>query len=152
MQGGVWKRRNFIYVSSHSSAGALIGDTVNWSWQLTQIMSSVGCWGEGKSGVPEKSLSVQSGEPTNSTHIIMMPSLEIELGPHWCSASLPNILLLKYMVSQGSELLLGTRGLFLESPEKPCVKLPTTCFGKPNESFNMCSNWLKETRLWSLMT
>ena len=28
-------------------------------------------------------------------------------------------------------LLNVTRGPFLESPEKPFVKLPTACFGKP---------------------
>ena len=33
--------RNFISVSSRSSARALIGDTVNWNQQLTQVKSNV---------------------------------------------------------------------------------------------------------------
>ena len=42
------KERNFIYVSSRSSAGALIENTVNWNRRLTQIKSDAGFWGEGK--------------------------------------------------------------------------------------------------------
>ena len=49
-------------MSSRSSAGALIGDTVNWK-------SKVGFLRRGESGVPGENLSVQSREPTNSTHI-----------------------------------------------------------------------------------
>jgi len=44
------KERNFLEVSSHSRAGALTGDTVNWNW----IKSNAGFWGEGTPEYPEK--------------------------------------------------------------------------------------------------
>ena len=58
-------------MSSRSSDEALIGDTVNWNEQLTQIKSNAGFWGEEKKPeYPEReNLSVQSRELTNSTHI-----------------------------------------------------------------------------------
>jgi len=50
----------------------LIGDTANWNQRSTQIKSSqVKCWflRRGETGAPGEYLSVQSREPTNSTHI-----------------------------------------------------------------------------------
>ena len=41
-------------MSSQFSTGALIGDTVKWNWQSTQIKSNAGFWGEGKPEYPKR--------------------------------------------------------------------------------------------------
>ena len=58
-------------MSTVFSAVALIGDTAQKSIQLksNRTKSKVGFCGEGKPEYPEKNLSVQIREPTNSTHI-----------------------------------------------------------------------------------
>ena len=57
---------NLIQVSTIFNAGVLPGDTVPKSNQTTHIKFEE----RGKTGVPgEKPLSVQSREPTNSTHV-----------------------------------------------------------------------------------
>ena len=56
-------------MSSRSTAGALIGDTVNSKQQLTQIKSNGGLLRRVETRVPGENLSVQRREPTNSTHI-----------------------------------------------------------------------------------
>ena len=63
------KERNFIYVSSRSSAGALIGG--HCKLKLTMKVNQVKCWflRRGETGVPGVNFSVQSREPTNLTHI-----------------------------------------------------------------------------------
>ena len=53
-------------------------------FKLNQVKSDVGSCGVGKPDDPEKSLSEQGREPTNSTH--MTPRPEIEPRPHWLRA------------------------------------------------------------------
>jgi len=43
--------------------------------------------GSNRGSLAPKNLSEQRREPTDSTHIIMTPSLEIEPGPYWWEAS-----------------------------------------------------------------
>ena len=56
-------------MSSCSSAGALIEDTVNSNLHLTQIKSNGGLLRRRETGVLGENLSVQRRKPTNSTHI-----------------------------------------------------------------------------------
>ena len=53
-------------MSSRSSAGALIGDTVT---EINNIKSNFGFLKRGEPEAPGENLSVQSREPTNLTHI-----------------------------------------------------------------------------------
>ena len=71
----VWRQKKRkgkeLYLSVlSSSAGALIMGTVSWNQQLKQIKSNAAFEERGKLEYPEKILSVQSRESTNSTHIL----------------------------------------------------------------------------------
>ena len=75
----IGQERNFIWMSSRFSAGALIGDTVNSNEQLTQIKSNSGFWGEGKPKYLEKTSRCREvNQQTQPTY-----HARIEPGPHW---------------------------------------------------------------------
>ena len=69
-------------MSSRSSAGALIGDTVT---DINTIKWNFGFWGEGKPEFPEKTSRCRV--ENQQTQPSLTPALGIEPGPHWWEAS-----------------------------------------------------------------
>ena len=92
MSSNGFNRKDVIFVivalqlSSLSSAGALIGHTVNSNEQLTQIKSNGGFLRRGETGVPRRK-PLGAEKRTNKLNPHMTPDLGIKPRPHWWEMS-----------------------------------------------------------------